>query len=136
VVGSESVNAVDLDGDVQGGLTSANFVLAPGNYVLIFDLNGSQRGVATSTTVTLGSFVNQTILQNSSDLGPAETFNFSVVSGTTTNLVFTSNTPGNIGALLDNVFVLNTAIPEPSTFGLMLGAIPVLWAVRKRYSRK
>jgi hypothetical protein len=136
VVGSESGNAIDLDGDVQGGLTSANFFLAPGNYTLVFDLNGSQRGVATSTTVTLGTFVNQTILQNSPDLGPAETFSFSVGAGTTTNLVFTSNTPGNIGALLDNVSLFDTSIPEPSTFGLMLGSIPFLWIANKRYMRR
>jgi hypothetical protein len=136
VVGSESVNAIDLDGDFQGGLISTSIFLAPGNYTLVFDLNGSQRGVATSTTVTLGSFVNQTILQNSPDLGPAKTFSFSVGAGTTTNLVFTSNTPGNIGALLDNVSLFNTSIPEPSTFGLMLGAIPLLLVARKRYARK
>lgn len=137
VVGNESGNAIDLDGASQGGLTSALIILAPGTYTLVFDLNGSQRGVATSTTVTLGSFVNDTILQNSADIGTAKTYNFTVLIGTSANLVFTSNTPGATGSLLDNVVLSGTLVaPEPSTFGLMLGAIPVLWAVRKRYTRK
>jgi hypothetical protein len=40
-------------------------------------------------------------------------------------LKFTSNTPGNIGALLDNVKLASTLspTPEPSTFFLFLGGI-------------
>ena len=137
VVGHESGNAIDLDGAAQGGLTSALIILAPGTYTLTFDLNGSQRGVATSTTVTLGSFVNDTILQNSADILTGKTYNFTVLTGTSANLVFASNTPGSIGSLLDNVVLSGTlTTPEPSTFRLILGAIPVLWAVRKRYTRK
>ena len=137
VVGDESGNAIDLNGSSQGGLTSLAIFLAPGTYTLTFDLNGSQRGIATSTTVTLGSFVNSTINQNSADLGTGITYNFTVLTGTSANLVFASNTPGAVGSLLDNVVLSGTlSTPEPSTFGLMLGAIPILWAVRKRYTRK
>jgi hypothetical protein len=42
--------------------------LAPGTYTLSFDLIGSQRGLTTSTTVTLGSLFNQTFILGSSDV--------------------------------------------------------------------
>jgi hypothetical protein len=133
VVGNETVNAIDLDGTAQGGLTSLLIALAPGNYALIFDLNGSQRGLTSSTTVTLGSFVNATIVQPPSDLSH-QVFSFTVGSGTSANLVFTSNTPGNIGALLDNVLL--QTVPEPSSVALTLCAAPLLWMFRKRLVRR
>jgi len=59
VVAPESGNVVDLDGtggNPQGVLQSNSAIsLSPGvNYYLSFDLIGSQRGIDTSTTVTLG----------------------------------------------------------------------------------
>ncbi len=134
-VGSESGNVIDLNGSTPGGLTSLSIALAPGDYTLTFDLNGSQRGVSTSTTVTLGSLVNATILQNSADVSN-QVFSFTVLSATNANLVFASNTPGGIGSLLDNVLLQTGSIPEPSTFALLLGACPLLWAVRKRLVRQ
>ena len=71
----------DWNGSTQGGLTSLAMLLAPGDYTLTFDLNGSQRNTATSTTVTLGSFINSTILQNSTDFSN-QVFNFTVISPT------------------------------------------------------
>jgi len=129
-----SGNCVDLDGttNAAGQISSANLTLTPGVYNLSFDLIGSQRGNTTSTTVTLGSLFNQTfILSSGNDTSGIVNATFTVGSTTIMPLVFTSNTPGNAGALLDNVSLqpVTVATPEPATlsllglglFGLVLG---------------
>ena len=117
-----SGNCIDLDGsngNSQGILQSGSIALDPGmTYDLTFDLLGSQRGNETSTTVDFGSY-SQTFLLNSSG-GGLDNVSFTVNSATTTNLTFTSNTPGNVGAILDNVAITATPntvspVPEPSS---------------------
>jgi hypothetical protein len=123
-VAPTSGNCVDLDGSTgaAGQISSANLTLTPGVYNLSFDLIGSQRGNTTSTTVTLGSFFNQTFTLSSGDVtdGIVNT-TFSVGTTTIVPLVFTSNTPGNIGAILDNVSLTPEAVatPEPATLSLL-----------------
>jgi hypothetical protein len=131
-VAPTSGNCVDLDGSSEGQISSANLSLAPGVYNLSFDLIGSQRGYATSTTVTLGSLFNKTFDLPSGDVtdGIVNT-TITIGTATTVPLVFTSNTPGYYGALLDNVSLApaTVATPEPATltflgfglFGLILG---------------
>jgi hypothetical protein len=98
-VGFSSGNCVDLNGDAAGTLsTTSPIVLAAGNYVLTFTLNGSQRGVATSTTVSPGSLFTQTFAENSDDLN-VFAINFSVASSTSATLTFTSNTSGARGVV-------------------------------------
>jgi hypothetical protein len=66
----ESGNCLDMDGSTgtAGQISRAMMSLAPGTYTLSFDLIGSQRGLTTSTTVTLGSLFNQTFILGSSDV--------------------------------------------------------------------
>jgi PEP-CTERM motif len=123
-VAPTSGNCVDLDGSTNaaGQISSANLTLTPGVYNLSFDLIGSQRGDTTSTTVTLGSFFDQTfILSSGDDTDGIVNATFTVGSTTIVPLVFTSNTPGNIGALLDNVSLqpVTVATPEPATLSLL-----------------
>jgi hypothetical protein len=93
-----SGNCLDMDGSTgaAGQISSAMMTLAAGKYTLSFDLIGSQRGLTTTTTVTLGSLFNQTFTLGGAD-GTSGIVNetFTVVAPATAALVFTSNTPGN-----------------------------------------
>ena len=128
-----------MDGSTSGQITSTLISLLPGNYTLAFDILGSERGSATSATVTLGTFYNHTFNLNSTDSNSVS-FDFSVPSATTGNIVFTSNdSPGAIeGALVDNVslsFSASSGIPEPWSALLLLAGMPLAWAFRKRLAR-
>jgi hypothetical protein len=117
-VGPESGNCVDMDGSTYaaGTISLTNPVtLTPGTYTLSFDLIGSQRGVTTSTTVTLGSLYNQTfVLASGDDTDGIVSTVITVSTPTTVNLTFSSNTSGNDGALLDNVDLkANPASSDP-----------------------
>jgi len=94
--------------------------LAPGTYTLSFALIGSQRGLTTSTTVTLGSLFNQTFILGSSDLTDGIVNDTITVAAPTTALIFTSDTPGNIGALLDNVNFAAASVATPPSLPLCL----------------
>ena len=131
VVAPESGNAIDLDGsngNPQGVLQSNSAVsLVPGvNYLLSFDLVGSQRGNTTSTTVTFGSYDQTFVLSSSDDTdGIVVDALVTVSSPESAFLTFTSNTPGDMGALLDNVSITSgpstSPVPEPTSL-LMLGS--------------
>ena len=130
----ESGNCLDMDGsngNSQGQIESASIILNPGTtYFLSFDLIGSGRGLTTSTTVSFGPF-SQIFDLPSGDTTDGIVVNTPITVGstTTTNLVFTSNTPGNVGAVLDDVLITSgtaSTVPEPS--GLMTLTGPVLLA--------
>ena len=135
-------NCVDMDGSnglSQGVLRSNTaFTLAPGvNYFLSFDLIGSQRGNTASTTVSFGPYANTFTLASGDDTsGIVSNALVTVSTPTTAFLTFTSNTPGNIGNVLDNVVITSSSpvgVPEPATLGLMaLGLAGVGFARRKR----
>lgn len=141
-VAPTAVNCLDMDGSngTAGKISSAIMTLAPGTYTLAFDLIGSQRGIATSTTVTLGSLFNQTFNLSSSDVSSGVVNDTITVSApTTAALVFASNTPGNMGALLDNVTFAPASVvatPEPATLSLLGIGLAGLIARRRRSSSK
>jgi hypothetical protein len=132
----ESGNCIDLDGtggDPQGILQTVKAItLLPGvGYLLSFDLIGSQRGNTTSTTVTFGPY-DQTFTLSSNDdtTGIVTDALVTVSSPTQAFLTFTSNTPGQVGAVLDNVTVTTT--PEPGTLTLIFPGMLVLLGWSKR----
>jgi hypothetical protein len=142
-VAPEGGNCIDMDG--SGGLSqgvlrsNTAFTLEPGvNYFLSFDLIGSQRGNTASTTVSFGPY-DKTFTLASGDVsgGIVSDLRVTVSKPTTTYLMFTSNTPGNVGNLLDNVLVTSgspvSGVPEPATLGLLaLGFAGVGFARRQR----
>lgn len=131
-VSPESGNCIDLDG--SGGLSQGQFetvnpiALSPGvTYNLSFDLIGSQRGNTVSATVTFGPYNQTFVLASNDDTSGIVSTSFTVSSPTMANLAFQSNTPGNVGALLDNVLVTSSAgtvvTPEPATLLLMMSGL-------------
>lgn len=129
----ESSVCVDLDGtggNPQGILQSVSINVLPGvDYLLSFDLIGSGRGSSASATVTFGSY-DQTFNLASADTTDGIVSNALVTFATpgTANLTFTSNTPGQVGLVLDNVLLTSSGAnaPEPST--ALLIALPLLAA--------
>jgi hypothetical protein len=136
-------------GNPQGILASGSLALTPGtNYFLSFDLIGSQRGPTASTTVTLGA-------AGCSGAGCIYSHTFSLASGDDTDgiisnllvtvsgptaaiLTFTSNTPGQVGNLLDNVSITTaaaTGAPEPSSMVLIGSALVGLSLIARRSRR-
>ncbi|MGH9582635.1 MAG: hypothetical protein ACRD4O_06850 [Bryobacteraceae bacterium] len=139
----ESGNCIDLDGtggNSQGVLSTISPInLMPGvTYNLSFDLIGSGRGNTTSTTVSFGPYSKTFSLPSGDVSGGVVNVPVSVSSATAANLIFTSNTAGNAGSLLDNVLITSgsnsvvSAVPEPETLGLILVAFALLAGQRLR----
>jgi len=144
--GPESGNCVDMAGSGGNPLGQLELTtplnLAAGVYDLSFDLIGSQRGQASSTTVKFGSY-SQTFILASNDLTSGVVVNLPVtIAGGLTQLEFINNGDGgnsNVGALLDNVSIDSgtqsspSPIPEPATLGLLAtGLVGIVDAVRRR----
>jgi hypothetical protein len=133
----ESGNCIDMDGgyawgNPQGQLQS-NMLFPAGKYLLSFDLIGSQRGITASTTVTFGNY-DQTFVLTSTDDITGIVVNEPVTLSAPGYLLFASNTPGQIGTLLDNVVVTDT--PEPCSVILFgSGLVAAASAVRRRVTR-
>jgi hypothetical protein len=140
-----SGNCVDLGGTSGKALGDIGLVtslnLAAGTYELSFDLLGSERGQATSTTVSFGS-ATETFNQMSSDVNIVDMM--LTTAGGPTQIEFLNNgiAGGNndIGALLDNVLVSTVVpvnpgeVPEPGTLGLLAtGLLAAAGVLRRQF---
>ena len=111
--GPESGHCVDVNGtngNPQGQLQS-NQVFQPGDYLLSFDLIGSERQTTASVTVTMGDY-NHTFTLTPQDFTSGIVTNVPVTVTTPSHLLFTGDpNTGNIGLFLDNVVVKTTGTP-------------------------
>ena len=119
-------NYVDLNGSTgQPGQLTTNMTFGAGTYVVSFDLAGSQGGVGsidpTSKTTQIAFSIGGTTQSLTLDpLSALATYSFTFTTTAPGKLSFTDLSGGNnnIGNLLDNVSV--SAVPEPSTWAMMI----------------
>ena len=119
-------NYVDLNGSTgQPGQLTTNMTFGAGTYVVSFDLAGSQGGVGSidptsKTTQIAFSIGGATQSLTLNPLSPLTTYSFTFTTTAPGQLSFTDLSGGNnnIGNLLDNVSV--SAVPEPSTWAMMI----------------
>lgn len=127
---------IDLDGTTNtgGDFSTNNFALNAGTYLIQFSLAGSQSaGNDNDVTVSFGSY-SETFTLISTD--PFQSYSRTVTLGSaiSTALAFKNSGGDNVGALLDNVSV--TAVPEPSTYGMMFGGLMMIAGLVARNSRQ
>jgi hypothetical protein len=103
------------------------YIVTRGHYFLSFHPIGSGRGITMNTVVTFGPYTQGFILAS----GDTPWWHCNGRSGDRRRdnpavLIFESITPGNVGAVLDNVLITTTptvAVPEPSTVILIAPAL-------------
>ena len=136
-----SGNCVDLSGDHAGSI-SQSITLAAGVYTLKFAYTGNQLDAfggpwpQVGFTASVGAF-NTHIgpLANNSSVFQTYTGNFTTAGGPVT-LSFVQDSGGDQyrGSILDNVLI--TAVPEPSTWAMMIAGFGLIGgAMRRRRSQ-
>jgi hypothetical protein len=135
-----SGSCVDLDGSAGPGALQSNiFDYLAGDLIkLSFDFGGSQRilggldelfvEIATSSE---GNFATGFVVPSE-----AEFFNFSysfvAVSAGTVQFALSTTSKNRIGPLIDNVSLSISAVPEPTSWAMMIGGFALAGAAMRR----
>lgn len=166
VSGPASGNVVDIDGTPGPGalLSKGTFAYNAGDLVtLSFDVGGAQRGsegdgffagmlfgpVPASVTDLLGggyitnpayNAINNAVAGGAFLPGNAafanSSISFRALSGGNVRLFFGSPSADNVGPLLDNVRLDISAVPEPSTWAMMILGIGMVGGAMRRRARQ
>ncbi len=126
-------NYIDLDGSSgQAGTLSRKLTgLAPGAYMLTFELAGNHRdGGVEATDVTISGGDDAVYFPSMNDSGVFTLYGYS--SDGTLTISFHDDSHDNIGALLDNVSVSAVPVPEPGSLSLMAAGLAALGLVVRR----
>ncbi len=123
---------VDLDGSSGDSGEFANSVNLTGGvtYTLSFRLAGSQRGTAETVAVDFGT-ASATFTRNGADPFTTASVNFTPTTTGSYGFSFENSGGDNVEALLDNVEVLASSVPEPGTYALMLVAMGIMGSMRR-----
>jgi hypothetical protein len=130
---------IDLDGSSNnaGIFANAVSVVSGQTYTLSFDLAGNQRGAGPDTVeVNFGS-VSQVYTRNAGDAFTTYTLSYTATSTGKAGFSFIDSGNDNQGALLDRVAVASAAapVPEPASYGMLLGGLGLLGAVARSRRR-
>ena len=137
---------VDLGGsggNSFGQLQSVAITLNPGTYSLSFDLVGSQRGVTTTTGVTLAPasgpslYSHDFTLASNDDASGIVNNAMFIVSGSPETVFLTFDLlagANNVGSLLDDVSIQSSAstVPEPGSLFLLESGLAALAGLVRR----
>jgi hypothetical protein len=124
---------IDLDGSSSnaGEFSKALSLTGGVTYTASFQLAGSHRGDTNIVDVSFGSALGTYTLASPDPLG-TQTLVFTPGASGIFSLTFANRGGDNLGALLDNVEVTTAAIPEPSTYALMLAGLAGVGFVARR----
>ena len=134
---AEGNRSIDLNGNFPGGIQQTFDTIAGKEYVVKFSLAGNPDGSPAQkivSTIANGNASQDYVFDATGNTKASmgwEEFTYKFVAGApTTTLSFTSAIGGAYGAALDAVSV--SAVPEPSTWAMMILGIGMAGAAMRR----
>ncbi len=123
---------IDLDGSTgKSGIFANSIDVVNGmSYTLSFDLAGNNRAAGMDTVVVNFGSGSQTFTRAATDGFQTFTMNYVATGTGKVGFSFIDQGADNQGALLDRVSV--AAVPEPETYGMLLGGLALLGVVARR----
>lgn len=132
--GAISGNSIDLNGNGPGSITRSFATIVGATYTLDYQYNSN--GVAAPFAITFGTVSSSNLLGSpQGTVLAAPTLSF-VGDGTTQTVSFAAIGGGASGAVIDNVVVNVTPVPEATEAAMLLAGLGVIAFMVRRRSAK